>query len=321
MYPSDMTAILSDDFLARVAARTSQCDIRIWGFGVGPALVGLVRAAQQLHEIAWLDRVESLVSPSLVAPPDLTDHLISIEALLALNRARPSVSIDSSVTRFTDAIILAKRPVENEPPVHRPDLPALSRTLWVDCMHTDGPGLTAIGLTEAACRSAEEVSAVLQDASGLFSHSYDIAARKANGIHWGRGQGWALHGLVLGTATDALTDRLNRLLHAIARFELDGRWRTIIDNPAAPFEASVSAIVASGILLGVSRGSVSSDWLPMARRALRAAAGMADEHGGLTVSDATPAAATASYLTRASGVFPWGQGPLLLALIEGRNHL
>jgi rhamnogalacturonyl hydrolase YesR len=34
------------------------------------------------------------------------------------------------------------------------------------------------------------------------------------------------------------------------------------------------------------------------------------------VSDATPVGARAVYATRPFGVFPWGQGPLLLALCQ-----
>ena len=321
MDSSDMTAILSDDLLAQVAERTSQCDIKIWGFGVGPALVGLVNAAELLGNSSWVDRVDQLISPHLDSPPDPTDHLISVEALLGLGRARPGLLIQPAIERFVGAVTQAQRVIEGQPPVHRPDLEPLSRTIWVDCMHTDGPGLAAIGRSAAARAGAEEVSAVLQDSSGLYSHAYDIAAKKANGVHWGRGQGWALHGLVLGAGSGELSGRLDRLLEAMAHHEVDGRWRTVVDSHDAPWEASVSAIMASGILLGVTHGKVSTEWLPLARRALAAAAYQVDPEGGLPVSEATPASVEASYFTRASGVFPWGQGPLLLALIEGRKHL
>ncbi|WP_426518727.1 glycoside hydrolase family 88 protein [Diaminobutyricibacter sp. McL0618] len=316
-----MTAILSDEFLELVSRRTLRCDIRIWGFGVGPALVGLLRAGALLDEPCLVDMVEALVAPSLTLPADPTDHLISVETLLELQRIRPGLDVGPAIERFRVAVTRAQRPIDNQPPVHRPDLDALAHIIWVDCMHTDGPGLAALGLEANAVSSAEEVAAVLQDDSGLFSHAYDIVAGRANGVHWGRGQGWALHGLVLGGSSQGLTDRLDRLLLAMASLEVDGQWRTVVDDASAPVEASVSAIMASGILLGVSQGRVSGDWLPMARRALIAAANATDADGGLNVSEATPASVHADYLTRASGIFPWGQGPLLLALAEGRKHL
>jgi rhamnogalacturonyl hydrolase YesR len=188
-------------------------------------------------------------------------------------------------------------------------------------MHTDGPGLLAADRRDDAVAVLAEASEVLQDESGLYSHSYDVAAGRANGVHWGRGQGWALHGLVLGPATADLDRRLGNLLEGLAQTEAQGRWRTIVGDAAAPFESSVSAIVASGILLGNGAGRIDDAWLPLARRALDAAIDDLDSEGGLPVSEATPAGPPAGYLTRGTGVYPWGQGPLLLALLEERNRL
>lgn len=321
MTSHDMSRILSDDLLARVARRTVDEDITIWGFGVGPALVGLLRAGRLLGDDTLIDHVAALVEPALHAAPAPTDHLISVEALAELRDLRPELPVQDAIDRFVTAVTMAQRPVVGAPPVHRPDHAQLSRIIWVDCMHTDGPGLVAAGHPDDAAAALEEVSAVLQDDTGLYSHAYDIAAASANGVHWGRGQGWALHGLVLGATSAALDGRLGALLDGLARTEVDGMWRTIVDDPAAPFESSVSAIVASGILLGVTSGRVDSGRLPLARRALQAAVDRLDPDGGLVVSEATPAGPPGGYLTRETGVYPWGQGPLLLALTEGRNHL
>jgi rhamnogalacturonyl hydrolase YesR len=321
MTSHDMNRILSDTLLADVARRTSRTEPVIWGFGVGPALVGMVRAGIALGDAQLIDHVATLIRPSLDAPPSPTDHLISVEALLELQTARPDIDVRDAIDRFADAVVSAARPVAGEPPVHRPDLMPLARTLWVDCMHTDGPGLLAAGRHDEAVAALTEVSEVLQDESGLYSHSYDIAAGVPNGVHWGRGQGWALHGLVLGPASAELDRRLGNLLEALARTEADGRWHTIVDDAAAPVESSVSAIVASGILLGHGAGRIDDAWLPLGRRALGAAIRDLDPEGGLPVSEATPAGPPAGYLTRRIGVYPWGQGPLLLALLEERNRL
>jgi len=316
-----MTRILSDELLALVAGRTLECDVTIWGFGVGPALTGMLRAGALLADPRLVDHVAGLVEPALDAMPDPTDHLISVETLVELHGLRPALDARGAIDRFVSAVAHAARPIAGEPPVHRPDLPHLSQTIWVDCMHTDGPGLAAAGRAAEAAALMEETSAVLQDASGLYSHSYDIGRGVANGVHWGRGQGWALHGLVLGGTSPALEGRLDDLLSALAETEAEGRWHTIVDDDASPLESSVSAIVASGILLGLTEGRVGPGWIPLARRALRAAVEHLAPDGGLSVSEATPAGPAVSYLSRGSGVYPWGQGPLLLALIEGRKHL
>lgn len=321
MTPHDMSWILSDDLLASVARRTVNCDFTIWGFGVGPALVGMLRAGQLLGDDSLVEHVAELVHPKLIADAAPTDHLISVEALSELQRLRPDLDVRDSIKRFVVAIRQAERPAPGAPAVHRPDLEHLSRTVWVDCMHTDGPGLEVAGYSNDSLTALEEASLVLQDESGLFSHAYDVDTAAKNGVHWGRGQGWALHGLILGARSSNLDHRLDALLGALARTEADGAWRTIVDDSVSPFEASVSAIVASGILTGVTTGRIHPRWVPLARRALLTAVDQLDPHGGLFVSGATPAGPPAAYHTHETAVYPWGQGPLLLALLEGRNHL
>lgn len=276
-----------------VAVRSLDYPYRVWGFGEGMALSGVIRAGELLGQHKWIDAVAELVAPSLHAAPGPTDHLIPVEVLVELKRLRPELDIEPAVQRFVAA-------VGDE--VHRPDLRGLESMVWVDCMHTDIPGLLLAGQTQAAQRVVDRACAHLQDASGLFSHGYDAATGRANGVHWGRGQGWALHGLLAAGSPHA-----HPLVKALQRTEQgSGRWRTIVDEPEAPFENSVSAFVAA-CLGGTGLGS----------RALRAALDAMDGDGGLPVSSATP---VGSYLDRDTGVFPWGQGPLLLALLAGEGR-
>jgi rhamnogalacturonyl hydrolase YesR len=298
-----------------VASRAAEYPFRVWGFGEGMAMLGLLRAGVLLDRPEWIDRVADLVAPSLHGLPGPADHLIAVEVLDELARLRPALDVEPAVGRFREAVLNAPRPVPGRLAVHRPDLAGLGTTVWVDCLHTDAPGLTLAGLPGRAAQLVEEVSAALQDGTGQFSHGYDVSTGQANGVHWGRGQGWALHGLV-STAAPAAHHRARRLLGALARWEQDGRWRAIVDDVEAPMEASVSALAAAGILHGVRSAAVAADWLPLAQRALAAAVQAVDTAGGLLVSEATPAGAREVYLSRGTGVFPWGQGPLLLALLD-----
>ena len=275
-----------------VAERALEYSYQVWGFGEGMALLGLARAGIRCHRPQWIDAVADLVSPSLKQAPDPTDHLIPVDVLVELARVRP-VSIDDAVARFRTAAVAGP---------HRPDLFDLGTTIWVDCMHTDGPGLAPAAAALAIKRSA----AMLQDHTGLFSHSFDVATRRTNRAHWGRGQGWALHGM---RVVPAMLGRQVSLLTALARYETDGAWRTIVDDPDAPIEHSVSALVAAVDGIGPA-------WAPMRRRALASAVAALDGNGGLPVSGATPARGRDTYLDRETGVFPWGQGPLLLALLS-----
>jgi unsaturated rhamnogalacturonyl hydrolase len=303
--------------LAAVAARAASLRYRIWGFGEGHALLGLLAAGDLLDRPELITRVDELVTPSLSSAAALPDeHLMPVEVLLRLRELRDGSPVGPAVESWVGCLERAPRPVAGRPAVHRPDLIGLDRLVWVDCMHTDGPGL-ALARPERAAPALREYVYALQDSSGLFSHGYDVVAGRANLVHWGRGQGWALHGLV-GALTDVpdagLAASLDALLNGLAEHELAeaGRWRTIVDADS-PVELSVSALVAAGVLTGMAAGVVDGRWAGLAERALAAAVGETVD-GVLPVSEATPVGTPVTYRTRATGCHPWGQGPLLVAL-------
>src|SRR5262245_3191749 len=157
-----------DELIETVARRTLAYSYRIWGFGEGLALVGILRAAVRLNRPQWIESVADLVAPTLPRGPSTLDHLISVEALQELSRLRPALRVQGAIDRFRAAVTGAPRPVPRRPQVHRPDLSLLGATVWVDCLHTDGPGLPP----EQAAPLVEEVCSVLQDGTGLFCHAY-----------------------------------------------------------------------------------------------------------------------------------------------------
>ncbi|HEX6445296.1 MAG TPA: glycoside hydrolase family 88 protein [Streptosporangiales bacterium] len=311
--------MLSDDAaLGAVTDATLRCEFTIWGYGVGPALTGLLAASRAAGRADLAQRVLDLVMPALHRGPDPTDHLIPVEVLTALPG---DVDVRPALDRFRTAILDACRPVPGRPRVHRPDMERWQRTIWVDCMHTDGPGLAALGDVEAGVAVTQEAAAALQRADGLFDHGYDVGTGEGNGVAWGRGQGWALLGLVgtLAHARDAeLSGRLDALLAALARHERDGRWHTVVDDDAAPVEMSTSAYVALAVSDAVHGGLADPAHAAMAERAY-AAARAALHDGVLPASDATPVGRAAEYHDRPSGLHPWGQGPLLLAMLNRRK--
>lgn len=304
--------------LAQIADRTMATPIRVWGFGVGGALAGLVRVGELLDDSQYVDAVAELVAPSLTAAPDPTDHLISVEALHGLAAVRPDIKIDDACERWMRAVLDAPHARADGPRPHRPDLPSWSSTVWVDCMHTDGPGLAALGKTDAAVTYAAEYAAALQRDDGLFHHGYDVDSERGNGVAWGRGQAWALLGLVETLRViddDGLRLRLQRLAESIAAHEDDGRWHTIVDEPDSPIENSVAAYVGDGLGRAVSLGLVDEAFHAIVARASDTTLASLDD-GGLTVSEATPVGGETNYVTRSVGVYPWGQAPVLHALAD-----
>ena len=306
----------SQTILEAVAEHAYAYPYRIWGFGEGPGLLGMIAASDLLGDDLYLRRVDGLVAPWLSAPRRPEDHAASAEMLLALAQRTEHNEPREAAEEWADLVVGADRPVPACPQVHRPDLELWSTQVWVDCLHTDGPGLAALGRTSEAITIVEENSAALQDPCGLFCHGFDVSTGLSNGIHWGRGCGWALWGLVgtLSFATDErLSVRLSRLLNALSLYEEGGRWRTIVDDRDSPYEASISSLVAASIFAGLRDGVLDEERRPLAESALKAAL-IETVGGGLPVSEATPVGRSEIYKTRSTGVFPWGQGPLLLAL-------
>jgi unsaturated rhamnogalacturonyl hydrolase len=316
------------DLVQRVAATTATYPFKVWGFGESIAMQALMAAGSSLP-------ADLLTRWAHTAPPLAEDPLAHVA---------PGVPLLDLYARTGDPVLLARarelatmlestKRGQHGARIHRPDLAGWDHEVWVDCMHLDVPFLGQLANVEADDRWRElgiglllTHARVLQDErSCLFSHGFDDATGRANGVFWGRGQGWALLGLVDTLlalpagheATAEIRQRLCALVEALVRHEVgSGRWHTVVDAPETYVEASVGAFVALGVGDAVRAGVMGPEYDPVARRALDATVSGIDAEGALRcVSDATPVGPDAAhYHARPIGVFPWGQGPALLAL-------
>lgn len=210
---------------------------------------------------------------------------------------------------------------------------------FLDCLHFDPPFLTALGrvaqrpdLVRIGTDQALAYVGVLQRPSGLFDHFVLDGLPGTFGPGWGRGQGWALLGLldtieeIEAVADPELLPRAAELRSAAAALIMamlplqsaDGHWPAVVDVPASGVESSTAAFMAAGffraVLLGVVDGPEVVD---AAGRATDAVVAALDEHGGLREVSAAVMACTEpthyEYVPRGF-IVPWGQGPALLAL-------
>jgi unsaturated rhamnogalacturonyl hydrolase len=311
-----VTAHDNEALLGLIGRRTQELSFRIWGFGEGPALAGLLACTDLLLDPSYERTVTRLVEPFLRRELLLEDHVAPGELLVVLSRRHNDSQYLDAAGRWAQLVLDAPRRAAGQPRTYRPDLFGLDSITWVDIMHTHGPGLAAAGYPDEGVRLLAETCRFLQDDTGLFAHGYNVGTRRTNGVHWGRGCGWALLGLVGITAyarDPALVNRCSALLSALAGHEEDGRWHTVVDDPATPMENSVSAFVAAGISQGLRLGVVSAEYSGLAERA-RTAAVHSLVNGDLPVSEATPVGDRGIYMSRRTGAFPWGNGPMLLAL-------
>jgi unsaturated rhamnogalacturonyl hydrolase len=206
---------------------------------------------------------------------------------------------------------------------------------WVDCIQFQGPFLTRLSAVtgnddyrEAGIRFLLSHHDALCDTSGLYSHIFDVSSRQANGVHWGRGQGWAMRGMwqtwlhlppdepERATIRAALTAQLDALLP----FQLEsGHWRTIVDDPEAYEETSVAAFYVSTAYPALRAGLLEADrHAPALERAWGAVEAAIDADGRYRGVSADTAAGDADHYRRIPRdiTVPWGQGPALLALRE-----
>ncbi len=317
--------------LRRVADRTAELSFTCWGFGEGIAMLGLLAAARACRNRRYRDIVEALFIRWWKGRDlEFKDHVAPGVPLLhlALEDVRwmsAALALGSLFKQF---------PRRHSVPVHRPDLEGWASHIWVDCMYTDGPFLALLARAtgtraweDLACRDTLAYIDVLWDAqSSLFFHGYDTATGRANEVRWGRGNGWALLGLVDllrflppdNPARAQPATVVRRQVESLAALQDgSGHWHTVLDDPRAYLETSVAAMTAWAIPQAVRLGLIADAFLATAAGAFEAAWSSTDAGGNLAgVSEATPAGDRSTYTTRPTGVYPWGQGAWLLALAD-----
>ncbi len=209
--------------------------------------------------------------------------------------------------------------------------------IFVDCLHFDAPFLVKLGvlagnsdLVDAGVAQALALVDVLQQPDGLFAHFFLERTRRTYGHGWGRGQGWALLGLLdvleqlPGERPEAqrLRGALVRLADAlVATQEPDGHWPTPISDRMSFHETSTASFAAAGLARGAALGLLDASVLETAERAWRASLASVEPDGSTVgVSAALWASTAPSHYARAPVGFqvPWGAGPFLVA---ARAHL
>lgn len=218
--------------------------------------------------------------------------------------------------------------------------------VFIDCLHFDPPFFAALAnavqsktlMDEAVSQSLAYV-ARLQDNLGFFWH-FALEGQESNfGPSWGRGQGWALLGLLdvfqeVGESNwrEDFSEELGVIRNAVGRLvkfmistQLEsGHWSARVDSPDPSAEASTAAFMYVGIGRAVRLGILNASEVENSMRsALDATLGSVEDSGILVpVSAAVMACTEPSHYDRVPTGFmvPWGQGPALIALCEAIRH-
>ena len=318
-----------------VTERTMRWNFRMWGFGEAVALRGLLRASLATGDSEPLGYVKALLrayAGSGVARSAEEHVAPGAELLLLYELTREDILLEAAEEL---AYMHSRFPTNSKGArLHRSDLPGWRHQIWVDCMDAEAPFLARLGRITGEGRyfaqAVEELTAysrLLQDEhTGLFFHGYEDQCGR-NGHLWARGNGWALMGLVETLSqlpdehqgADELRERLHELCRALAEHQHDeGLWHTVVDHEETYLESTLAVMVSVALRMAFAAALLQRDeFQECEKRARSAVLRLVDDDGALAlVSDATPIGDLKMYATRPMGVFPWGQGPLLLMLTQ-----
>ncbi|HOA72152.1 MAG TPA: glycoside hydrolase family 88 protein [Phycisphaerae bacterium] len=207
--------------------------------------------------------------------------------------------------------------------------------VFVDNMHFDGPFYARLYAVTGEDRYRQlavenllgSIELLFDENANLFYHFWQERVRRPNGVLWGRGNGWAMLGILhtvafLPESDTARTTALNvfrRQADALVKLQdaATGDWHTVLDDPDSYLETSIAAFVVDGFSMAIRHGWLSRDYLPTVERALAAMLTHVEPNGKLAgVSYETfPSTRREHYRQMPrDAVVPWGQGPLLTAM-------
>lgn len=348
--------------LTQVADTLLALDYHTWDFGDSVAFEGLIAASDALGDDRYLSFARGWARSwaTRALPYRRLDCTAAGAAMVHIYRQTNDARLLEALVGLAD-YLMARPQLESglfatweHSPLRHPygpdELDARGAFLiadpppgaFIDCLHFDPPFFTALGKSTGETRYStagiEQAAAYirrLQQPDGLFDH-FELQGEPGTfGYGWGRGQGWALLGLLdslhqtagLGVADQTtLQQAVRSLIEGMLALQLEnGHWATNVRDPRTGIENSTAAFMAVGFRRAVRAGIISqaqqAQVLDAANRAEQAVRGSLTAQGTLSVSAAVMACTTNTHYDNVPTGFvvPWGQGPVALMLAETEN--
>ena len=351
----------NNSLLTTVADTLLTLPYRSWDFGDSVAFEGMVAASDTLGDEKYLRFAQGWIRAwsTRALPYRRADCTAPGAAMVAVYRRTGDTRLLQAACELAD--YLAGRPrldsglfaTWESSPLRHPygpeQLNARGARLmasppegaFIDCLHFDPPFFVSLGVVtgdssyvQTGVEQARAYIRRLQQDDGIFDHFELRGEPHTFGFGWGRGQGWALLGLVdvltevhrtgQSPATDLMTAVL-ALIDGMVDLQLpNGHWATNIRHVGSGIENSTAAFMAVGFRRALRLGLFDTN--PAAAARVAAAADAAHQAvlaslsaaGTLSVSAAVMACTTGSHYENVPTGFtvPWGQGPVALMLAE-----
>jgi unsaturated rhamnogalacturonyl hydrolase len=317
-----------------VAERTCAYDFTVWFWGDAIAADGLLEAADLIDDDASRRHCDRYLERWSTQPLGWPDHLAPGAALLHLYERTIDARYLERARELANWLTQVAPHTPDGQPMYRPDLPPYRHTVWVDTIYHEPIFFTRLArltgeedwYARAVAIWRSHADVLRPNGSAILGHSYDTGARLIRGHGWGRGNGWALLGMVdcLAELPDDVPGRAEalagtrELAQTIAELQdATGFWRTLLEDREAYLEASTAAFFGAAFAKGVRTGVLDGSFEAAADRAWNAMLSRIDEDGSFggvsacTYASVHPDDDIQMYKTLPTEVNVWGQGSAL----------
>ena len=327
-----MSRFAARGILRKAANRTLDYDLTVWFWGDAIAVDGLLDAAELLDDSRPRQHCRQYYDRWARRQLTWVDHLTPGLGLLRLYEASGEQMLLEAALRLARWLSEeSPRDPRHQAPLYRPDLPSCRHTVWVDTLYHEPSFFARLAQQTGDQRYYDEGLGVweshvqvLSSKRGPFlAHAYDSGARLLRGYGWGRGNGWALLGMV-DTLELLPPDHPRRpaALHCFLDLsaavrkcqDATGFWRTLLEDREAYLESSTAAFFGAAFTKAVRLGLLGPEYAEEAERAWEATVSRVDEDGcfygvsACTYAAVVPGDDAALYRKLPTEVNVWGQG-------------
>ena len=309
--------VLDNGELTRlIAIRTMDRGIDGYSWGQTVAMKGLLATGNWEYVKAIIDGyIEKDMEPKNVNDCAIGDVLITLYELLGDER------YIEKARRLGNFILSCKDRLPSGGIVHEPG----SGQLWIDTVYMICPFMVRLGepYREEGLRQLKiHIQYLMNPNVYLFHHAWDENTLSLTPHYWARGNGWMLATLV--EVIPYLQEEERVYFESIIRnmvetlFKIQdksGLWHTLINMKGTYLETSGSALLGYGINKAISLGIISEIYKDTVNRLFSGIKLRISKEGDvLGVSEGTGPGDYIYYATRSTGIFPHGQGSVLLFL-------
>lgn len=309
--------LLDNDKLTRlVAVRTIERGIIGYSWGQTIAMKGLLATGNWGYVKAIVDRyIEKDIKPKNVNDCAIGDVLLTLYEMFKDERyLKKAKEIGDFILSYRDRL-------PSGGIVHEPG----SRQLWIDTVYMICPFLVRMGepYREEGLKQLDvHIKYLMNPNIYLFHHAWDENTFSLTPHYWARGNGWMLATLVeifpyLEEGERSYYESIIKfMIKTLIKFQdKSGLWHTLINMKDTYLETSGSLLLGYGINKAISLGIVDESYKDVIDKLLSGLKNRISKDGDvLGVSEGTGPGDYIYYAKRKTGIFPHGQGAVLLFL-------